>query len=544
MYGAFALLFAAVLAVLMILNINAEYSLIAIPIFCVLAFPFRRSLRAQLFVPMGACLPSKPEEGECDEKKSPAALLGIAIFAAFGVRAAIDLSMANGAIIVSALVGIIFLISYYRSGARRYFGFAATTLLAPLLLTMFIPEISAAALWLSVAIITGLFALSMGGNVFSRAAIGGFASRKISDLRDMLKSENPGIRYLTLGFMCNYIEPRLIDALLMSIHDENPACAHVARVALSHIWGPEPEEMIETYLENSKFGKELPDALSPDQMRQLEGVHKGFVRKSDRHQKEVEEFVYEAAAKDSKTLATLISLARGESGESKTVRNVALELLGSTRDHKAYVELVRTMKNETEHFGVSAAEGFRGADSSAVVHLLPICDSPTSVQTLSLSAINSIIEELDSRDPADANQARAFASSEVFRIANSPKATSRGLALLTVAKFHEEGKEIIKAALNDKARFVRAIALSLYSTVEHDSEQVKEATLAGLVDPSAHVRFVAISIARGTYIQEAIPLIIAMAQGEKITKLRDLARLVSRETAFWPSSCKNRDTNL
>lgn len=328
-----------------------------------------------------------------------------------------------------------------------------------------------------------------------------------------LRSNDSDIRYLTCAFLCTYLEPQILPQLLLTAFDDDVAVASVARRALASIWGPDVDTLFRWQIEQSHGRKRL---FGDDQIvitrAQIDEINRERIqleRDSKRHEHEVEQVMYEKVAGDEKALDALIRLALLD--DAGGVRYVAMELLGSTRSHRAYATLVEAItRNGADRQVVSAAsEGFRGASSSAVVHLEPLFqDRREWVRVAACNACIGLIDALEVNDRDDAHLARSMLHDTVFFMAQHGHPVTRATILELLAYYGDEALSTLEASCRDRFAFVRGEGIRALTLM--DGKRARSFVMEALEDSRAYVRSSALNCVAYLRLSEAQALVEGM----------------------------------
>ncbi len=346
---------------------------------------------------------------------------------------------------------------------------------------------------------------------FSLRAVKGWFTPE--ELGCALAAPDAETRYLAAAFLCEYIEPRVLVPLLNATHDINPAVATMARRALSSIWGPSPDDIMRWQMKHFIQGSKVPTAKSHkvtlEELRMFDHERHIIEKDAREHEREVEGVLANEVALNEHALSELIALATDAQEGASDVRLVATELLGATRTHRAYATLARLIEQGDRTIASAAAEGFRGAASSAVVHIEPLFgDSREWVRIAAVNAGIGLLDSLDEVDAKEANLAKQMLKESVFGLAHHPKPVTRAMSLELAAHYGEEATESLIEACGDSFALVRGEGVR--ALVLANPGQAKDYVLQALRDSRAYVRSTAINCVAYLKLAEACPMLDEM----------------------------------
>lgn len=332
-----------------------------------------------------------------------------------------------------------------------------------------------------------------------------------------LHSHDADIRYMTCDFLCSYLEPQALPALLEAAFDEDSAVAFMARKAITVIWGPDVDALFKMQLEqdlgrSGLFGRQRI-VITREQLESINRERLALEKGSEHHEREVENVLRGQVASSESAMDALIRLSL--SSDTGEVRHVAIELLGSTRLHRAYATLIQLIlgNGSNRHVVSAAVEGFKGASSSAVVHIEPLfSDEREWIRVAACNASIGLVDTLERVDCADSLLARGMLHDTVFSLARNGKPVTRATIMELLAHYGDEAIGTLEHSCEDQFAFVRG-------------EGVRALTLAGatcapphvldaLKDSRAYVRSCALNCVAYLRIFEAEDLVASMVDDE------------------------------
>ncbi len=473
------------------------------------------ALRSRVVLPSGVCLSARPRQAPLSGLLTASALLygGVAIYAMHYV------TTYQPTIVVASCAALAATGAYALSGCTRHFLLAAwLQVMIPFVFekaTAFVASgvFGAQAIYGSSGIvgILGLgealpFALSIisvgvavllcGVVAFTSGLIGRVVARAEKDeairLIGLLAGDDGQMRFLSVVYLVRNPEPATVIQLLRTSDDENIAIARTARLALTQVWGPTADEMLDWYLGRSNLRGKTPIEFTTGEWHLIDQERRRFEKnEDDRRHAVVQAFITQSA--DAPALSERLIGLTNLAGSERPIACAAAELLGSTRQASAYrrlVELIVTSDGDRE-MARAATNGFTGANSEAVSHLLPLYgDRREWVRVCGIDALLGLIETLSGFDSREVAHARELARTEVFSLVADSHAVTRGLSQRLLEGYGADAVPVLERNCHDAAPLVRAQALI---TLTHVDETVAAPFVYdALIDPRAHVRGAAI----------------------------------------------------
>ena len=358
------------------------------------------------------------------------------------------------------------------------------------------------------------------------------------ELEDALTSKSDATRYLTCTFLQDYCEPKVLAALIRSTRDPEPAIAHAAMVALSNIWGPDPEEILRWELKRGIVTKDRKrikcdlDDVPADMVAAVSREHEMLLEDTVRHESEIEQVLRTEVAQDEVALSQLIALASGPHDSKLPVGEVATQLLGATRSHKAYAALVGMILDGERPRTRAAIEGFHGAGASAAVHLSALLADPREwVRVAGIRAADAVLESTAAEGGKEADTAKLLLHDESFALARHPKVVTRGAALLLLGHYDQEGRELIEEASRSRHGLMRGEALQ--ALLESGVTNASERLLGALADNSAYVRATAIRCAEQRRMGSLSSAIERLRDSDHNSRIKEMARHFLTISKLW-----------
>lgn len=376
-----------------------------------------------------------------------------------------------------------------------------------------------------------------------------------ADIERALVTGTPKTRFLVASFLIDYIEPEVLPTLVKATRDRDPMVSYAACRALGQIWGPDPQEIVEWELKHGKTGTRTrrgESAFDPNDLHAMQKHYAAVEKSLIEHERLVESVLRNGVAPDEEALTSLLSLASNPlpafvagrvSPESATAarwektpftmetRCVAAQMLGATRDHRAYALLTSLLVQDNHELVCSAAEGFKGASAEAVAHLEPLFgDERTRVRSAAIDAALWVITSLSETDAAEANVARTMVHDRAIALATHPDPETRASVMELVSQYGTESMPMLARACDDKDERVRGEALRALVTV--DPDKARNYVLVALGDSSPMVQGIALNAVSVLRITEALPM-VATLENDSDARVAALAKQVMLASSLW-----------
>lgn len=400
-----------------------------------------------------------------------------------------------------------------------------------------------------------------GGSDMDRAAAAGdsVSARmlewyKPEDIARALCDEHPSNRFLCACFLVEYNEPAVLPTLIRTLSDPDPMVAYVAARAFEEIWGPAPEDLMQRELKHSnrRLRTHRGDpAAEADELMKMQTRLESMEKSLEEHQRHVESVLTSTVAHDESALNALMQLASGEGGVGavpqaagasagsaremaaigRRTQYAAAEMLGATRDHRAYALLASLLVRDDAELVESAAEGFRGSSAGAIIHLEPLfADVRMQVRNAAIDAALWVVSSLAATDAREAGAARGLLHDHAFALTQDSEAETRALSMELVSQYGEEAVPVLVRSCADADERVRAEALRALAAA--DPEQARAHIVAALCDSCASVREAALNGVAALRIEEALPA-VKMLESDPDIHVATLARQISLISSMW-----------
>ena len=455
-------------------------------------------------------------------------------------------------ICIGALVASLAIDAYRRCGKRRYFYLSLWIMVSFAFLPNLLAPLGASGMRAAgIALLLCSAGLLVSGVPTMFGLLVGLASRigdqegddalilqgrkwyTPAEIDAALTSTDADRRFLTAAFLVDYAESAVLPTIIKATHDPDDLVAYLAKRALEGAWGPDPEEVVQWEVAHGRGIKRTRrDGLVVDveEMKDLKRKRDAAEKQSITHEKNVEETLGKLASDEPEAFEELLDLASKES-EDTELRYAATELLGSTRDHRAYATLVRLLVQDGRDLAEAAAEGFKGARADAVIHLEPLFkDAREWVRIAAINAGLCLIGSLDGSDEKEAGIARLMLKDSAFSLAAHPNPVTRANALELVAQYGNDAVPCLEQACGDRFAMVRGEAVRTLAKVSRD--HAVEHVMNALGDAHAFVRANAVECVSKLELAEAMPEIIRL-ESDPDSHVANLAKQVHLVSQLW-----------
>lgn len=507
--------------------------------------PFRvlHLLDDSFIIPSGICI-VRPERTSASVVLVVGTSVIFVFLAVYDVLVVRSATLALGLVLSSALA-----VAFVRSDRTRYLVMAGLVLVpfvfAPQMATLLsLGESRSCGL---AAVLAGLVLLSGGlHTLVGTFSAGGDDNDEFDDdggdegwfslqqIQAALTSDDRDLRLLAVLFLSDDIESEALPEIIRLTRDPDVVVAHAACHALAGVWGPDPEDIIRWKIERRFRNRESVRLVSTEQIEALNRERLMVERRSLQHERHIEQALGSLVATDKAVLDDLIALASSlplDGYDGGEARVVAAELLGATRDHRAYATLIHLMLTGERSIRTAAAEGFRGASPAAAVHLRPLlADSREWVRVNAVNAALNLVTSLQDRNPQEEVQAKGILQDDVIALVGHPSPVTRATSLELLAQYAPEVTGDIERMCDDRFAFVRGEAIRALTL--SDATSAPSHVLVALNDSHAFVRMTALNCVGYLRQAEALPKVTALV-GDPDEQVASLARRVLFVSKTW-----------